>query len=94
MLLFNNVVSVPETQGLQHNTLIPFIRENCNLCNENMNCGLEVLLPWDPFLMLRNELFESKNTLNSELKLCFEETVKVCLLDGDLKTIAIGETTG
>ena len=93
-MLIIRVASVPETHGLQRNTLMPFIREKYNLCNENMNCGLEVLLPWDPFLMLRNELFESKSMLNSELKLCFKENVKNCLLDGDLKTIAPDEATG
>ena len=86
--------SAPDIQGLQHNTLAAFIREKYNLCSENMNCNLEVSLPWDPFLTLRNELIDAKNILHSELELGCTETVENCMSDDDLDIVEIGDAAG
>ena len=92
--VLNISISAPDIQGLQHSTLAALIREKYNLCSENMNCNLEVSLPWDPFVMLRNELIEAKATLHSELKLCYTKTLESSMLDDDLVIIGIGDAAG
>ena len=90
----NISASAPDIQRLQPSTLTAFIREKYNLCSENMNCNLEVSLPWDPFIMLRNELIEAKNILHSELDLGCTETVENCMSDDDLDIVGIGDAAG
>ena len=88
------IFSVPETNGLQSTSLRLLVREACNPCNENMNCDLEVSLPWDPFIPLRNELSRSKSLMLSELEFSYKYLMGMCLPDNDLKKICMENIAG
>lgn len=75
-------------------SLLNFVVEFSKPCNEDMQCDLEVSLPWDPFVKLREEVSKSRTCLMEQRKFEFEGSLEIQVPDTDLKKIEIREDYG